>query len=226
LIVGYAGKSFTVDWTTPHLETLARLVSPTGVHDILEIGSWEGRSAIFFLEHCPDCRITCIDTFQGGREHAGMDQLTSVEARFDSNLAGYGDRIEKIGSRSIPALDRLAEEGRRFDLIYVDGSHDRDDVVLDSFLAWRLLRQDGLMIWDDYRWQLQLPLHKRPQEAIDFFLTMHTGELEVVHLLYQVFARKRAFDGQPRPLPGLKAPRTLNNLYRFLTGRPIDNLKT
>ena len=35
---------------------------------IVEIGSWEGRSALFFLKYLPYSRIVCIDTFQGTAE--------------------------------------------------------------------------------------------------------------------------------------------------------------
>ena len=41
-----------------------------------------------------------------------------------------------------------------FDLVYIDGSHSAKDVLLDSLLAWRLLRPGGAMIWDDYEWAL------------------------------------------------------------------------
>ena len=36
---------------------------------VIEIGSWEGRSALFFLNFFPRSRITCIDTFAGSSEH-------------------------------------------------------------------------------------------------------------------------------------------------------------
>ena len=222
----HKGKSFTTDWTTVNFETWTRLIATAEVRNVLEIGSWEGRSAIFFLEHCPNCQITCIDTFEGGNEHIGMDQIASIEARFDYNLASYGGRVEKIKSRSIPALDRLGEKGRQFDVIYIDGSHARDDVVMDSFLAWRLLKQGALLMWDDYRWQLALPERERPQQAIDFFLKLHANELDVIHVSGQVIVRKRAFGDKPTPPPGLKVPRTLKNFFRVLTSRPITNLKT
>ncbi len=222
----YKGKNFTTDWTTGLLETWTRFLSPAPVRDVLEVGSWEGRSAIFFLEYCPNSRITCIDTFQGGLEHADFAGVATVEARFDANLAGYGDRVEKIKSRSVPALDRLGQDGRLFDVIYIDGSHARDDVMLNSLLAWRLLRQDGLMMWDDYRWKSEWPDHERPQRAIDSFLALHADDLEVVHMWNQVFARKRALGSRPRPLPGMFCPRTPRNLLRFLRGKPIPDLRT
>ena len=48
----------------------------------------------------------------------------------------------------------LVEAGRSFDLIYIDGSHRRDDVMVDSLLAWSLLREGGFIIFDDYEHEL------------------------------------------------------------------------
>lgn len=48
------------------------------------------------------------------------------------------------------ALPRLLERGERFGLIYIDGSHRFDDVMVDFFFAHRLLEVGGVMVLDDY----------------------------------------------------------------------------
>ena len=199
----FRNKTFTNDWSsvnysdwTTHLVRF-RDRAPA----VLEIGSWEGRSAVFFLEFLPLCRVTCIDTFAGGAEHATFDQgvVSSIEARFDSNLASYGQRVRKIKSRSLPALDRLAQGNEAFDLIYIDGSHTRDDVLINSVLAWRLLAPDGICMWDDYTWGLRKrPPAERPQPAIDAFLDLYGDELQILHAHDQVIVEKR-------PNPEIKA---------------------
>ena len=59
------------------------------------------------------------------------------EALFDANVTNaYGGRVEKIASRSVIGLDRLAtSQHEQFDLIYVDASHDRDDVMTEFDLV-------------------------------------------------------------------------------------------
>src|SRR6187431_1666089 len=120
----FRDKSFTADWTSHYIPNWVKFLAGLRDRDVaaLEIGAWEGRSTIFFLEYLPRCRITCIDTFAGSPEHIrfGEAALASLEARFDSNLAPYGDRVRKIKSRSLPALDQLAQDTKRFDLIYID----------------------------------------------------------------------------------------------------------
>ena len=70
----------------------------------MEIGSWEGRSALFWLHFFPRCRLTCIDTFGGGVEHRDDDtwsgELPHVEARFRTNTAEFADRVRLLPTTS------------------------------------------------------------------------------------------------------------------------------
>lgn len=195
----FAGKDFTSDWTSANFTMWRRMLSP--LRDaplrILEIGSWEGRSAVFFLNFFERATIVCIDTFGGSPEeysvyqHLGA-QLAGIEARFDRNLAPFGPRVEKIKSRSQPALEGLAVKGRRFDLAYIDGGHRRDDVMADSAGVWRLLAPGGIVIWDDYEWGKSLPPDERPQPAIDDFLRDHAGQYRLLGRTYQLAIERLA----------------------------------
>lgn len=195
----FAGKDFTSDWTSHAIVTFPRILGGLSKRElqVLEVGSWEGRSAILLLELLPLCRLTCIDTFKGplayqSGDEAHAEAARNAERRFDHNLAAYGDRVEKIKDRSFPALDRLGVLGRKFDVIYIDGSHMRDDVLADSLLAWPLLKSGGLLIWDDYLWRSdEFSSDARPQEAIDLFLTLHAGDLTVIEHGQQVAAKRR-----------------------------------
>lgn len=223
----FDNKKFTTDWSSPHFSDWARHLAKLRDRDVavLEIGSWEGRSAIFFLEFLPRSRVTCIDTFEGGAEHAplGNDFLASIEGRFDANLGPYGDRVRKIKSPSFAALDRLVQDKASFDLIYIDGSHMRDDVLIDSVLAWRLLAPGGICIWDDYTWGVrELPPAERPQQAIDAFLDLHFHELTILQSDGQMVAEKHpGVAPKPPSLPTF--PRTPANLLRFLTRQPLHS---
>jgi predicted O-methyltransferase YrrM len=39
-----------------------------------------------------------------------------------------------------------------FDIIYIDGNHEPEYVLEDAVLSFRKLKQDGIMIFDDYGW--------------------------------------------------------------------------
>jgi predicted O-methyltransferase YrrM len=178
----FAGKEFRHD----HVTTRA-IVWGTLFKDIrettsraLEIGSQEGRSAIFWLEFFAGAHLTCVDLFR--EEYA---------ERFDRNLAGYGARLRKISGNSTKALGILREENAVFDFIYVDGSHRRDDVMIDCLGAWRLLREGGVMLMDDYNWLPGHPDAERVAPAVDAFLAWHP-DAEVILKADQVVVRKRA----------------------------------
>ncbi|HEX2120039.1 MAG TPA: class I SAM-dependent methyltransferase [Thermoanaerobaculia bacterium] len=189
----FQGKDFTSDWSSGNFTMWRRVLSPLKQEPlrILEIGSWEGRSALFFLNYFKRSTIVCIDTFEGTPEEKAIyDQFASViggvEGRFDRNLSPFAGRVEKIKSRSGPALDGLAAQRRRFDLAYIDGSHRRDEVMRDSVGVWQLITIGGVVIWDDYEWGLDLPPEQQPRPAINDFLRDHQGQYRLLATTYQI----------------------------------------
>src|SRR5947208_3404578 len=98
----FDGKEFSSDWTSGNFTMWRRVLSPLRDEPlrILEIGSWEGRSALFFLNFFKRSTIVCIDTFEGTPEEAAVYAslaaiMRGVETRFDQNLAPFSDRVEK-----------------------------------------------------------------------------------------------------------------------------------
>jgi Methyltransferase domain len=179
---------FTADWFTrniPHWKPILQPLRSQTV-SILEIGSYEGRSAVFLLEFLPHSRITCVDPFVASR-----DGTSGYEARFDANMAPFGDRVRKIKGWSGSVLDSLKRTGERFDVIYIDGDHSRHGTFSNSVSAWPLLNTGGVLIWDDYLWHRnKLPSEDRPEHAIDLFLSVFEPCLTELHRGYQIIARK------------------------------------
>jgi predicted O-methyltransferase YrrM len=215
----FRDKQFTVDWTSMHIAGWEAALSSLRDSDlrVLEVGSWEGRSAVFWLEYFRRSHVTCVDTFAGS---VYVPSSEGVEARFDANMSGYGGRVRKIKNRSAIALATLADSGATFDLIYIDGSHVRNDVLVDSLLCWSMLSDGGHIIWDDYYFGMDdRPLSARAQQAIDVFIDMHRNDLSIVDIDAQVIARRMTND---RPnLPGIVYSRTPGNLWRFLCRKPM-----
>ncbi|MBW7974274.1 class I SAM-dependent methyltransferase [Bradyrhizobium sp. BR 10289] len=177
----FAGKEFRRDYVAGRTMVWSTLFSDMRdtTTRVLEIGSKEGRSALFWLAFFENAHLTCVDLFP---EQDG--------GRFDRNLAGYAERLRKIVGTSIKALGSLREENAVFDFIYVDGSHQRDDVMIDCLGAWRLLREGGVMLMDDYTWKPDNPDAERVAPAVDAFLAWH-GDAEVILRSHQVAVRKR-----------------------------------
>lgn len=177
----FADKEFRRDYVAARTIAWGRLFADiqSTTSRVLEIGSEEGRSAIFWLEFFASAHLTCVDLFR--EEYA---------ARFDRNLAGYGARLRKIAGPSIKALGILREEQAVFDFIYVDGSHRRDEVMIDCLGAWPLLHEGGVMLMDDYNWLPGHPEAQRVAPAVDAFLAWHP-DAEVILKADQVAVRKR-----------------------------------
>lgn len=190
------GLEFSHTWFDGSIPLWVRLLSglkstgrPT---EILEIGSWEGRSTVFLLGFFPNGRLTAVDTWQGGDEHKDFGALSAVEQRFDANVAAFGGRVTKMKGVSAQVLAGLTASRREcYDLIYVDGSHFADDVMLDAVFAWRLLREGGIMIFDDYLWRIErYGWEKNPAKAVNLFLRLNKGDFELLHAGYQLAIRK------------------------------------
>ena len=197
----YAGKDFDADWTTWHFPNWVKLLRRHRTRQlrVLEIGSWEGRSALFFLNFLPRARLTCIDTFAGGQEHQEAAvrsarearRLRRIEQRFDANTKAFKQRIEKIKTRSVDALVGLGVGKRRFDIAYIDGGHRSVEVYADGMLTWPLIARGGLVIFDDYQWdEMPRPLDN-PKPGIDAFLKSIEGQYRLVLDSYQVAIIKR-----------------------------------
>jgi predicted O-methyltransferase YrrM len=188
----YEGCAFSEDWSSHNFPLWAQLLRPlhTMPVKILEIGSWEGLSALFFLNYLPSCQITCVDTFAGSGEHVSdpdiLAALPGLEKRFDANTKRFQSRIEKIKARSHVALIDLGLARRRFDLVYVDGGHEVRDAYGDAVLSWSLLTRKGFVIFDDYEWDKGTGV----KVAADAFCWNFINECIVVHRGYQLIVRK------------------------------------
>lgn len=144
------------------------------VKAILEVGSYEGQSAMFWLDFFPGVSLTCVDPW--AYYTTGALSAIEVEDHFDTNV---GKLVTKIKGNSIPSLYALS--GHKFDLIYIDGDHRRDNVMIDSLLAWPLLNPGGVMIWDDYAtYDPEAKPSRRPQIAVDTFIAMKADELSIL----------------------------------------------
>ena len=177
---------FTTDWFSEHIptwdEVLADYKGRPGLN-YLEVGVFEGRSAIWMLENVlthPTSRLTAVDVFP-----------LQLKARFAGNLkkSGLAQKAIPVQGYSEIVLRQLPLD--TFDIIYIDGSHRARNVLSDVVLSWELLKTGGLLIFDDYRLDVDiLPIDLRPKLAIDTFLTSFGNEIETVHRGYQIFVRK------------------------------------
>jgi predicted O-methyltransferase YrrM len=176
---------FHTDWFSWYIENwskdLKHLMNRKN-NRILEVGSFEGFSACWILEHLvhgPNSSLTCVDTFE--------DSFFKV---FRANIAKTGKRskVKIKNSHSRDVLGKFPAE--YFDFIYLDGSHRGADVLEDAVLAWPLLKSGGILTFDDYLLEEHSQVSVR--EAVDFFLRCYSAQIEPVRKDVQVSVRKRS----------------------------------
>lgn len=185
--------TYTQDWFHLGEKVLDMTLAPFKGKDnlvFMEIGSFEGRSAIWMLENIltgKNTGIICIDTFKGSEEfnekNVGVEGL---EQRFLSNMQPYQGRYEVIKGNSSDVL-RTSDFDNKIDLVYIDGSHEASDVLTDLCLAYKLLKKGGYMVMDDYMWNYNSkPLEKTPKPAIDAFMTCYKGKVKAVQVTWKI----------------------------------------
>ena len=162
----------------------------TVIKNILEIGSYEGRSAIFFLKFFQTSSITCVDTWHGSDEHNKYN-FEEIERNFDHNVRLFnGNRLNKIKTTSDNFFKKNQES---FDLIFLDGDHSHDQVIKDANNAWNKLNLNGYLIFDDYLWWFYNDLKTNPAFAINKFLIEKKNQIEICYIWQQVIIKKIKF---------------------------------
>ncbi len=146
-----------------------RIVGETKPGLIIEVGSWLGGSAIhmgkLLQAQGQGGRVLCIDTWLGAAEFWDSKQdeqryqalalkngYPTVFYQFLANVihAGLQDTIVPFPQTANNASVWLAKRKVKAGLIYIDGSHEEEDVAADLAHYWELLEDGGIIFGDDY----------------------------------------------------------------------------
>lgn len=165
-------QDFPVDlqgWGSKH-PIFEQLITELQPHLILEVGTWKGASALHMAsilrQQQLDAAIICIDTWLGGIEHVLPlgDRPPDLQAfqrhgyptlyyQFLANVmhTELHDYIVPFPNTSSIAARWLSFHAVQADLVYIDASHDAEDVYQDLVNYWDLVRLNGVMLGDDWR---------------------------------------------------------------------------
>lgn len=142
-------------WFSPDamriIKALSDIQTNNNIHgDILEIGVYQGKSAIFLsmLLTEYDC-LWAVDTFEPDELYYGLNK----QAIFIDNIKNilspeYIGRQIKIQRRTSSDFFK-SEYDDLYRLIHIDGSHERKDVINDLYQSSDRLLYKGLIILDD-----------------------------------------------------------------------------
>lgn len=182
--------NFTEDWFSHNIPNFQACMSAIPDKKLfLEIGAFEGRSTCWLLENglADKGSIVCVDPFSGSVEHGGID-FQAVEARFWSNTSQTRKDTQSVvlmKNTSYKALAEMIGFKYQFDFVYVDGSHAPDMALTDACMAWGLLKQGGVMLFDDYLYP-----HEPTKVGIDSFLLSFEEKYDIILNNYQLAVQK------------------------------------
>lgn len=123
----------------------------------LEIGVYHGANFLSFAKTFgthPESELHCIDPWEDHQEYS--EYKGQQEANFEvfqkvlkeNQLENKTILHRGYSNQQIPLL-----EDNYFDVIYIDGNHNPENVMEDAVLSFRKLKVGGYLIFDDYDWQ-------------------------------------------------------------------------
>jgi predicted O-methyltransferase YrrM len=153
------------NWVSPHEEHWRKLLAKFRGQPVraLEVGVWEGRSSIWFLENILTNISSTLTTIDPDPKAAFTPNLESIDAIH--RVCHYRDLSRNV----IPRLD-----DKSFAFAYIDGGHNADDCLRDCLDVLPKIQSGGIILIDDYSLQPNTG-HKGVKPAVDAFLQVFDG---------------------------------------------------
>ena len=155
----------------------------------LEIGSWEGSSALYILKNFNPKNVVCVDIWDLYEDDYKNEQFKRFE-NFKFNLREYDQKFSFHKDTS----DNFFKNNKKiFNLIYIDGSHEAQQVYRDLCNSWNCLENDGIIICDDYFYGSLYDKQSEdmPAVSINKFLNENKDKIKIICVNnMQIFFKK------------------------------------
>ena len=158
--------------------------------DYLEVGCFEGLSSFFVLSEYKAVNAILLDIWDMPNPNSKTlsHNFNSIEKAFDNNLSSFN--FTKIKDDSGVAMRKLFKQNKSFDFIYIDGSHNGEDILSDAIEAFKILKKEGLIFFDDF---LQYDKNRALQsyDGIEKFLNLYSNYLKIEYFQNNLVVRKK-----------------------------------
>ena len=158
--------------------------------DYLEVGCYEGLSSFYVLSEYKSVNAFFLDIWDMPNSNSKTlsHNFGLIEKAFDQNLSGFD--FKKMKNDSVISMRKLLKENVHFDFIYIDGSHNGEDILSDAIEAFKILKVNGLMFFDDF---LQHDDNRILQSyvGIDKFLSLYSDYLKIEYFQNNLVVRKK-----------------------------------
>ena len=186
---------YTNNWfhTSELKRNVHKYLNKQEVNNILEIGCYEGQGSLYFSDEFLSCNgssLDCVDPFLNEdadfvNDHAELLTNHNVEEHFDHNIQ-LSKHYDKVHIHKILSNHFFTNNTKTYNFIYIDGSHEIEDIKSDMENAFKILRNNGIMYMDDY-------LGGNGNEikgAMDAFIDKYKDEIIVIYKGYQLGLQK------------------------------------
>ena len=93
-------KHISIDFFSSHAFNFSTILKKfKGQFNYLEVGSYEGNSALFVANKFPNSQISCVDTWVKTEEYEKKINFSTIEKNFDDNTSKY-ENIKKFKKNS------------------------------------------------------------------------------------------------------------------------------
>lgn len=181
-------KKITTNYFSPHSFNfywhLRRLNSN---FNYLEIGSYEGNSAMFVANNFKKSNVYCVDTWVKTNEYINHISFSHIEDNFDYNIKEHSNIYKSKDSSD----NFFVKNKRMYDVVYIDGYHLGSQVYKDCVNSWKFLKNEGFLICDDYIWNFYENAEDNPCYAVNKFLKENNGYYKIQKISNsQIFIKK------------------------------------
>ncbi len=156
---------------------LKLMVQLTGARRVLEVGTFSGYSALAMASGLPEDGklITC-----------DIDPVATAVARRYWDESPWGHKIELRLGDARDTLRELANQGERFDLVFIDA--DKDGYIDYFELALPMLPTGGVLLADNTLWSGKV---LEPKEASDHAIVRFNAHVKADPRVEQVLLSVR-----------------------------------
>ncbi len=123
------------------------------ISDILEIGTFDGYNALLFSKLFEQSNIDTIDLLETDDDFKNFYNRSSKISEFIKKRNFILSKNENINFFSQNSLNLLNYK-KKYDLIWIDGAHGYPVACIDIINSLHILRENGLIVCDDVRLQL------------------------------------------------------------------------
>ena len=166
-------------------------------NNILEINADKGYVTKWFLNNlCNNKKslIISIDSWKKSEEYKNY-KITVNEHIFNENINSTGrelqvNKMKMETDNAIKIIKTNNKTEKLFNIIYIDASYFNESLMSSCVLAFELLEDNGIMIFDDYIWDDMYNEFFYSKITIDTFLYTFKTKIKILNDKYQIILQK------------------------------------